>query len=202
MDAKYVNAVAYAHGEYTSWGNLKKFVALYWGDRIPVTQEQKDAAKLELDKLRAERIAKIWNTLTFVGMGMEHNINDIGNHRIRTYIQRKDGRKFFVELWCTNDIRVDFVVDVDQQNAYDAALTELSKTPRGERTPAQKIEWEHYQKQPYYQYRKYEAWLFAHNTAATKGTVLDFVNYVFETNFTDIEIENTLLTTDDYISKE
>jgi hypothetical protein len=35
-----------------------------------------------------------------------------------------------------------------------------------------------------------------------KKNVLDFVNFVFGTRFTDIEIENTLLTTDDYTSKD
>lgn len=134
---------------------------------------------------------------------MDHDHNDIGNYRIRTEIKRKDWRLFFIEV-CNreNEIYIDFLVDRTQENIYDKHLTRLSKKRFTERNDIEKAEREKYVKQPYYHYRSKEANEFLYWKEACIETVLDLTNFVFGTNFKEIEVESYLLETKDYLSTD
>lgn len=199
---KNISAIANSHACYDENKVFKHYVAFINWKKTTVSVEEKEQAIEQLKILKQKRIEQVGNTLTFVGMGMEHTLNDVGNYRIRTNIQRRDWRKFFVELSGGENMTIDFIVDKDLQEQKDAEMKKLLTIPRDRRDKKRFNDFKIAQEQPHYQYKKEKAMNWVEWKKMNKKNVLDFVNFVFGTRFTDIEIENTLLTTDDYTSKD
>ena len=195
---KQITSDAFSH-----WGyNTGEYVS-FWGVNKLITLEQKENALKLYNELKQQKIESLekW-TIYFVGMWME-NKTDIGNFRIRTNITRADWRRFFVELGCNEkELHVDFVVDVDQQKEYEKAFEKYNKTEHNYRIQSEREYRKKLLEQPYYHYRIEQARNLIEHKGPTKQNVLDFVNTIFETNFKAVEVENHLLTTEDYSSKD
>lgn len=205
MDIKELHAIAFSHWCYDKNGNFLWYKKSSL-DKNYITEEEKTEARKEFDKRKQEKIESIkpWQ-LVFVGMGME-NDSDVWNHRIRTRIDRGNGREFFVELLINkrnwNDYRelvVDCVVDENQRKEYNKKCEDLLRYWRDNWSQSMKDDWEKYNKQPYYWYRIDEARAFLESREATKENVINFVNFIFDVKFTSMEVDNYLLTTDDFI---
>jgi hypothetical protein len=207
---KFTREVNYAHGVCDQYSNLLYYCTMYEGKRYKTTLEQKKQAEKLYNINVKNAVENIGNKLMFVGMGMTYNAryeNDVCNHRIRTEIKNTKGRRFFIEVgtWGDELMRIDFVIDRDQENEY----TEKAKEYR------EKIEkaggfwkigkghhlynsYQKYMSQPYYWYKKDE-W-HSLRTKYTKENVLKLVNKLFDCNFTELEIDNDHLTTELYTS--
>jgi len=197
---KEIRAKAFAHWSYDS-NQLFKWYIAFTTPKTTITEKEKTEAKKQFDKLKQDKINSIkeWH-LIFVWMGME-NDTDIWNFRIRTEILNKQWESFFIELWESGGVlRIDHSIDKDQQKRYDRQLKEVSKTEYSKRTDTQHATYEKYSKQPYHRYKTDQAEWFIKDKAPTKQLVLDLVNMLYNTNFESIEIDNHLLTTEDYIS--
>ena len=206
---KITNAFAFAHQVCDSGGRLLHYGALC-GKRYAITAEQKQQAEAEYKRMKASKINSIGGKLVFVGMGMEYPAKyegDVCNHRIRTEIINPAGRRFFIEVGTGRgeNMRIDHVVDRDQQQEYEAKASEyyqkieqaggFLKVGKGHHLYEQL---EKYRAQPYYWYKKDE-W-FSLNVKYTQQNVLNLVNKLFDCNFSEMEIDSYLLTTEDYIS--
>jgi len=199
MTLKEIREIAFAHKSYANDWTFKSYVALIGLERRNVTEEQVKEAKVIYNKLKAEKIDSIkkWQ-LIFVGMWMT-NDSDIGNFRIRTYIHSyKTNKKFFIELLIREDeIFISSSVDVDLQEHYNKRLTEAFNQKLWETNPA---EWELLNSQPYYGYNK-ELWKwFLSDKRPLKRNVVSLVNLMYDTHFVTMEVDNYLLTEQDYIS--
>lgn len=194
---KKINSDAYAHG---NWHWL--FISFWWDKKL-ITEEEKNKAFSLLSELKKEKIKSLkpWQ-LVFVGMGMT-NDTDIGNYRIRTEIERKDGKRFFVEI-SSNDkkIFIDHSINRDMEFEYKFKISKLLEKWINNRTKEDKEDYKYFSHQPYERHRIDEARERLKDKKPTKQNVLDFVNFLFKTNFLSIEVDNYLLTTDDYTSKD
>lgn len=198
---KELHSKAFAHKSCDKDWKFLTYVALNWLERNNITPEEKNEALKEFETLKQEKIEKIekWN-LVFVGMWTTNDM-ELWNYRFRTNILRNDWKRFFVELSSHNwKVFIDHSIDLDEK-AYFSRMFDfynskwyanLSKEERKERAKRSK--------QPYERYKIDQARDFLDWKPATKQLVIDFVNFIFDTNFNRMEIENYLLTTDDYIS--
>lgn len=202
--------VNYSHGCSNSLGHHLHFCTMYDGKRYKTTQEQKDkASKLYAFNVK-KAIQNVGNKLVFVGMGMDYAArydNDVCNHRIRTEITNPEGRKFFIEVgtWGNERMRIDFVVDRDQEIHYadqcQNVRNEILKRGGYHKVSFSDplyIDLKKYQEQPYYQYKKEEYKDL--NIKYTKQNVIDLVNNLFDCHFTEMEIDYNHLTTNIYSS--
>jgi hypothetical protein len=159
---------------------------------------------------KKKAIENIGNKLVFVGMGCQYKEryeDDVCNHRIRTEIINPNGRRFFIEVgtWGAELMRIDFVVDRDQENEYSEKAQEYRdkinanggffRIGKGHHLYEQ---WKKYNNQPYYWYKK-EQW-DSLRTKYTKANVIKLVNSLFDCKFEEIEIDYHHLTNDDYCS--
>lgn len=203
-------AVNYAHGVCDSNSNLLFFCTMYKGQRYKTTQELKDQTKTIYENNVQEAIKNVGKKLVFVGMGMQYEArynDDVCNHRIRTEIVNPFGRNFFIEVgtWGNELMRIDHVIDRDQENLYSEKLVEINekiKDMGGYHKVSHShpiwAEREKYQSQPYYWYKHIE-WKDL-NISYTKQNVLKLVNSLFDCNFSEIEVDYNHLTTDIYKS--
>jgi hypothetical protein len=207
---KLTREVNYAHGCSNSGGHHLHFCTMYEGKRYKTSQELKDKASLLYAENVKEAIKNVGNKLVFVGMGRDYAPryeDDVCNHRIRTEIINPQGRKFFIEVgtWGNELMRIDHVVDRDEENLYNAKLIETSEKINNmggfNNVPQSHPIWDErkkYQSQPYYWYKK-DDW-FSLRTKYTKQNVLKLINSLFECNFTEMEVDYNHLTTDNYQS--
>jgi len=210
VNEKLTREVNYSHGVCDKYSVHQFYCTMYGGKRYKTTLEQKEqAAKLyEINKQRA--IKNVGNKLVFVGMGCEYSAkyeDDVCNHRIRTEIVNPQGRRFFIEVGTGRgeDMRIDHVVDRDQEDEYNAKATEYRQKIEDEggfwrigKGHELYEKYQEYNNQPYYWY-KHEQWKNL-KTKYTKANVLSLVNILFDCNFTEIEIDYNHLRTDDYKS--
>jgi hypothetical protein len=203
--------INYSHPVCSTNGNHLFYCTMYNGKRYKTSLEQKEQASLLFLENKKKAISKIGNKLVFVGMGCDYDEryeDDVCNHRIRTEITNPFGRKFFIEVgtWGEERMRIDHVIDRDQEEEYSEKCVEIRKTilasggynKHGIGSPLM-IELEKYQSQPYYWYKKSE-WIDL-NVKYTKKNVIELVNKLFDCNFSELEIDTIHLTTDDYSSK-
>jgi len=202
--------MSFAHSCCNAQSVHQFYCTMYGGKRYKTTLEQKeqDQKLYAINKQRA--INEVGNKLVFVGMGCEYSAryeDDVCNHRIRTEIVNPQGKRFFIEVgtWGNELMRIDHVVDRDQEDEYNNKLTETMqkidaaggfyKVGKGHRLYT---ELDKYRSQPYYWYKK-DDW-FSLRTKYTKENVLKLVNKLFDCNFTDVVVDYNHLTTDDYAS--
>jgi len=207
---KFTREVNYSHGVSDKYSKHLFYCTMYGGKRYKTTAEQKEQAQelYEINKQKA--IDNVGNKLVFVGMGCEYTArynDDVCNHRIRTEILNPQGRRFFIEVgtWGAELMRIDHVVDRDQEDEYNEKASEYR----------QKIEdaggfwrigkgdelyekYKTYMSQPYYWYKR-EQWQGL-KEKYTKENVLKLVNSLFDCHFTEIEIDYNHLRTEDYKS--
>ena len=215
MTKKEIKSIATAHQNVDRRWVTTRVALTPFDGRVTVSDERVEMCKQTIERLKMEMIASIHWKLVFVWMWMDHNVNDIGNYRIRTYVKNKAGRKFFIELWngraaikdvhwkeVCSQIHIDFLVDQDEADYYDKQLQEVCRTPFRQMTSTQKAIKDHFLKQPYYQYKKHEARAFVEWKEANKQNVIDLVNYLFDTNFTEMIVDSIILRQEDYISTD
>lgn len=209
-DARITKEFHHSHGVCDSSGNKIHFGALVYPNRYAITKEQKEYATQHYNRMKTDILAGVGQRLVFVGMGMQYDArydDDVCNHRIRTEIINPEGRRFFIELgtWGAELMRFDHVVDRDQEDEYNGKAREYRqkiedaggfwKIGKGHHLYE---EYQKYQSQPYYWYKKQE-WN-SKRIKYTKTNVLKMVNELFDCNFTEIEIDYHFLTTDDFTS--
>jgi hypothetical protein len=211
INEQLTRAINYSHSVCNASGHHLFYCTMYDGKRYKTSLEQKEQARLLFLENKKKVISKIGNKLIFVGMGMdypERYEDDVCNHRIRTEIINPFGRRFFIEVgtWGTERMRIDHVIDRDQQDEYDEKCVEIRA--RIQETGGYNkhrigsplmIELERYQSQPYHWYKKSE-WIDL-EIKYTKKNVIELVNKLFDCNFSELEIDTIHLTTDDYSSK-
>lgn len=202
---KELHSRAFAHWCYDKNQNFLWFQAWLYQHEYYITEQEKQEALEQREARGKEKAQSIQpNQLVFVGMWSD-NDTEIGNFRIRTEIQRGDWRCFFTEIssW-HGGIFVDFSIDRDLQYKHETELGKLRiknwDNRRINRSEIDKKDCTFWMEQPYYNYRIKEAREFLKNKPETKQTVIDFVNYVFDTKFKTMEVVSYLLDTDDYIS--
>lgn len=202
--------VNYSHGVCNTQSHHLHYCTMYDGKRYKTSQEQKDKAS-KLYALNVQKaIENVKNKLVFVGMGMDYAAryaDDVCNYRIRTEIVNPEGRKFFIEVgtWGNERMRIDFVVDRDQE-IYYADQCQNVRNEILKRGGYHKLSFsdplyldlKKYQEQPYYSYKRDEYKDL--NIKYTKQNLIDLVNNLFDCNFTEIEIDYNHLTTDIYNS--
>lgn len=124
-------------------------------------------------------------------MGMEKDW-ELNNHRFRAYIKRNDWRRFFVEFFHgVNGLCIDCPTDINQMEYYEKLYRNAKeKYEWKENTMEARNELLRLSKQPYYHYNEYLAVVFLKGKEPTKQTIVDCVNLIFSTNFTDMVIDN------------
>ena len=146
-----------------------------------VTIEQIEIAKQEVEKQKQLLLNSIENKLVFVGMGMTYKSlveNDVCNYRIRTNIVNKNNQKFFVEFGTTNQY-----IEKEPNVKYIRVDYAIDLTdPLNQKYNHNNLE----RKNLKVEY--------------TLDNILKIVNYNFDCNFTEILIDNHLLSTDEYKS--
>lgn len=202
--------VNYSHGVCNAQSHHLHYCTMYDGKRFKTSQEQKDKASVLYALNVKKAIENTKNKLVFVGMGMDYAArynDDVCNHRIRTEIINPEGRKFFIEVgtWGNERMRIDFVVDRDQEIYYadqcQNVRNEILKRGGYHKVSFSDplyIDLKKYQEQPYYHYKREEYKDL--NIKYTKQNVIDLVNNLFNCHFTEIEIDYNHLTTDIYNS--
>lgn len=207
---KFTREVNYSHSVCDKYSVHQYYCTMYGGKRYKTTLEQKEQAQKLYEINRQKAIANVGNKLVFVGMGMEYKArynDDVCNHRIRTEILNPQGKRFFIEVGTGRgeNMRIDFVVNRDQENEYNEKLQFYRKEIEAKggfnkvyNSDPSMIAYRDYQNQPYYWY-KYDQWKNL-DTKYTKENVLKLVNSLFDCNFTEMEIDYNHLTIDDYTS--
>lgn len=196
----------YQSGKFSHYGTTT------YPQRYKVSEEQKTIAREHRDKLRGEKIAHITNTnkLVFVAMGMSYEpkyYDDVCNYRIRSEIIAPDGHEYFIELakWAESGekIAVDFSIDrtLEKQMKLEEQRLFAIINQKGyfDINHPQMNEYREALNQPYYHNTK----LGTKETINMKYTlknILKIVNEAYGCHFKEIEIDNHLLTTDDYSS--
>jgi hypothetical protein len=176
------NAVAFAHGCYTSDMKFKHFKAMDYPANYSVTPEQIEEAKQEKERAKKELLKTLGNKLVFVGMGMEYKPRykgDPGNHRIRTEIINNKGIRFFIEVGTGrgDDMRVDFSINRTIQDLFKDS---------------------HLHQGEFYNWGDLER--KSNLPKYTKPNIINMVNRVYKCNFTEMVVDYYNLTTEDYIS--
>jgi hypothetical protein len=207
---RFTREVNFAHSCCDQYSVHKHYCTMYGGKRYITTLEQKEQAQKLYEINKQKAIKNVGNKLVFVGMGCEYKAryeDDVCNHRIRTEIVNPQGRRFFIEVgtWGNELMRIDHVVDRDQEDEYNAKAQECRdkieaaggfwRVGKGHELYT---EYDKYMSQPYYWYKR-EQWQDL-KTKYTNKNVLDLVNSLFNCNFTEIEVDYCHLTTDDYSS--
>lgn len=184
-DDRFLHEVTFAHG-VQGWEPYNKVHGYYvTGTDYKVSPELQKKAKKDYEKRKKEIVDSISNKLVFVGMGMSFEpstINHMGNHRIRTYIQNKEGVLCFVEFGTGRD--KDFL-------RCDHGLIHTKKdisewNNLGERESTEKMISIENIKGDYVEY--------------TKQNILELVNKNFDCNFEEVEVYDYCLHTEDYTS--
>lgn len=202
--------VNYSHTCCDSRGSFLHFMTLYNGGRYITTPEQKAEAETQYKINQAFALQSIGNRLVFVGMGCDYTAryeDDVCNHRIRTEIINPEGRRFFIEVGTGRgeNMRIDFVVDRDQEKEYEIKAAEYRQKIEdaggfwkiGKGHPIYD-KYQEYMSQPYYWYKK-DLW-FSLNVKYTRENVLKLVNKLFDCHFTEMEVDYCHLTTEMYSS--
>lgn len=180
---KFRNAVAYAHGCYTSDMKFKHFKAMDYPRNYIVTPEQIEEAKKEKERAKVELLKTLGNKLVFVGMGMTYESKYEGdpcNHRIRTEIINNKGIRFFIEIGTGYNgmkMRVDHSINRTIQDSYNDSVNHQGKF----------YNWANLERRsdlPDY----------------TIQNIIEMVNRAYDCNFTEMIVDNYNLTTEDYIS--
>jgi hypothetical protein len=204
------NSIAHAHQCYDKFFNFKHYLALDGLNRYIVTETQIKEAQAEKKRAKAERVASLGNKLVFVSMGSnyaERYSDDVCSFRMRTEIQNPEGKKYFIEVSRHGDIltHFDFVIDRDLEQEYERKanfwrqkITEAGGFYKVAQSHPYFLELKKYQEQPYY-WNKKHLWNNL-NLKYTKTNILEVVNLLFDCFFTEIEIDNFDLVTDDYVS--
>lgn len=205
-----IREMHFSHSCCDMGGKHLFYCTMYKGSRYKTSIEQKETASKLYAINKDKKIKSLGNKLVFVGMGMEYPEryeDDVCNHRIRTEIINKDGRRFFIEVgtWGEELMRIDHVVDRDQQKEYEDKLNAIHDKivemggfcKVSEDNPIM-INYRKYQSQPYHWYKK-EDW-GSLRIKYTKENVLRLVNKLFDCNFTEMDVDYNYLTTQDYIS--
>jgi len=207
---RFTREVNFAHGVCNSNSQLLHYCTMYEGKRYITTLEQKQQAEKLYNINKQKAINNVGNKLVFVGMGCEYKAryeDDVCNHRIRTEILNPEGRRFFIEVgtWGNELMRIDHVVDRDQEDEYNDKATEYREkieTAGGFWRIGKGHElyekYQEYMSQPYYWYR-HSQWKDL-KTKYTKQNVINLVNTLFDCNFTEMVVDYDHLTTDDYKS--
>jgi len=204
-----IKAKAFAHKSYDKNMNFIWYIALNKLKREKITEEEKNQAMKKFEELKQAKIKSIkdWQ-LVFVWMGME-NDTEVGNHRFRTEILKQDWQKYFIELTTWIDrttwkqrLFIDHSIDRIQQEKYNKIVENLLKKWTNNRTKEDRLKYKEYNKQPYHRYKTEEWNKFLEWEEPTKKIVLELVNMLYDTKFYSVEIENNLLTTDDYVSED
>ena len=177
------NAVAFAHGCYTSDMKFKHFKAMDYPANYSVTPEQIEEAKQEKERAKKELLKTLGNKLVFVGMGMTYEPRykgDPGNHRIRTEIKNNKDIRFFIEIG-TGYNGIKMIIDFSINRTLQDQLND-SHTRQGEFYNWGNLE--HRNDLPDY----------------TKDNIIALVNLAYDCNFMEMIVDNYNLTTEDYIS--
>lgn len=209
-DEQLRNQVAFAHGSHSADGKLIQKITCSYPITYIVTNEQIQEAETERQRAKKQAIKDNSGKLVFVGMGCDYAAryeDDVCNHRVRTEIINPEGRKFFIEVgaWGDEAMRIDFVIDRDQENEYeqkqwfyyDQIKANGGFNKVGQNDPLM-VEYKKYQQQPYYWFKR-EQWKDI-KPKYTMQNVLNLVNTLFDCKFTEIIIDNYNLSTDDYSS--
>lgn len=196
MDIKEIIARAFAHWTDEFW--WKALVALNGLKRTKITPEEKAEAMQEYLRLKQEKINSL-DWLVFTGMGMENN--DLWNYRFRTYIKNKEWKNFFIEIQNHKGVNIDCIIDIDLKANHEKMLAELYKDKKryNDMSITEKKLVDLYMKQPYNLSTRVINESIK-NKQMTLKDVMELVNKLFNTNFKTVEIENNLLSCDDYIS--
>lgn len=207
---KFTREVNYAHGVCDQYSVLQHYCTMYEGKRYITTLEQKQQAEKLYQINKQKAIGSVGNKLVFVGMGCEYSPrydDDVCNHRIRTEIVNPQGKRFFIEVgtWGSELMRIDFVVNRDQENEYEEKVQFYRKEIEAKggfnkvsNSDGLMINYREYQKQPYYWY-KHSQWKDL-KPKYTKENVMNLVNTLFDCHFKEMVIDYNHLTTDDYSS--
>ena len=177
------NAVAYAHGCCDSHGTFKHYKALCYPDAYIVTDEQIAEAKREIARSKAEKLANLKKgILLFVGMGTSFTPRfdgDICNHRIRTEFKNNAGKRIFVEF-CSNakgnGFHCTHSVDRDLENSCNRDF---------------------HRQHEYYNFKQLERTNFTQDFS--KENIISIINRFFECSYTDLEVDEYTLRTDDFV---
>ena len=207
---RFTREVNFSHSVCNAQSVHQFYCTMYGGKRYKTTLEQKEQAQKLYEANKQRVIKNVGNKLVFVGMGCEYVArypDDVCNHRIRTEIVNPQGRRFFIEVgtWGVELMRIDHVVDRDQEKEYNIKAQEC----RGKIEAAGGFwrvgkgddlytEYDKYMQQPYYWY-KHEQWKDL-KTKYTNENVLKLVNSLFDCNFIEMVVDYDHLTTDDYTS--
>lgn len=179
-DKRLRNAVAYAHGCYTSHETGTKFkhrLALYYPISYIVTEEQIEAAKVEIQASMMRTKEEHAGKLILVGMGMVLNEKDyFGNHRARGCFINDAGEKCFVEVM--NSKRKDAA---ERSIWFDFAFICKEDGEEKERLNADKKSWP--------------------GKRFTSENILMLINREFGSSFKEIYLDNYDLGPDEHISK-
>lgn len=206
-DEKLRNAVAFAHGCSDKYGKHLHYKALMYPDEYIVSKDQIQEAKNELERGKAEKVKNMKaGQLVFVGMGTEYKSRfdgDLCNHRIRTYFKNDEGRCFFIEVGTgkMNEMRCDHSIDVDLENKHSQKLNENYNERKKEKKGSDRYmclmdEQEKWLKQPYNNFGKIEHMNLG---IYSKENLLKTINEVFGCSYSEIEVDNYTLRTDDFI---
>lgn len=200
------NQVAYAHKSCDQHGKFLNWITCSYPVTYVVTEEQKRIANEHRLKCKKEKIASIGNKLVFVGMGMSYSATeetDVCNFRIRTEFKNENGRHFFVELEGGPGYKTfcPFSIDRDLEIEYEEKKRELY----AKRDSLPHDSWDYrmisdrikdYQRQPYYNYKNLQQIL---SIPYKLENIKQWINVHFDCKFTEIEIDNYNLTTEDFI---
>lgn len=175
------NSVAHAHQCCDKYSVFMHFLALDYPRRYIVTEEQINEAKAEVLRAKEEAIKNLGNKLVFVGMGGTYEPRydgDLCNHRIRTEFKNNKGKQFFIEVGTgrVQEMHITHSIDRTRQK-------ELNSNPN--------------RQSEFYNYKKLE--MGGSQPQYNKQNLLSLINTNFDCNFTQIEVDNYTLTTDDFI---
>lgn len=179
---KFRNQVATAHTCLDRFGNFKHMKTCSYPVEYIVTEQQINEAKKECERAKTEAIKNVGNKLVFVGMGMRYESrykDDVCNWRIRTEFKNDAGHRFFIELSTLMDKKSVWV-----QHSIDRTLQdELNDSIDGQSR--------------FYNYAGLER---SHSLGKyTKSNILRIVNKYFGCSYTEIEIDNYNLRTEEFI---
>lgn len=186
-DDRFLHEITFAHGVQGREPDNKAlcFYGIAKSD-FKVSPGLQNRAKEDYQKRKEEITKSINNKLVFVGMGMDFTPKDkdhIGNYRIRTYIQNDEGVICFVEFGSgkTRDfLRCDHAIMHTKKDFSEWKYA-------GERDQTEK------------RIKELED-IRGNYNPYTKQEILNLVNKWFNCSFTEIEVYDYCLNTDDYIS--
>lgn len=184
-DEKFLRDVAEAVETKNVYVDFKPFKTISHPIEYICTEEQKNEAIKEKERLKAEKIANYGKgTLVFIGMGCTFDKRfkgDIGNHRVRSYFKNTAGRFFLVE----------FSSNIDGEGFHCTESDDLDR----ERMESEGIIVE----SPVHSSKQIERQIFSQRYS--EKNLLNIVNRSFDANYTRLVVENYILWVDDYISE-